>query len=152
MKLGWSWGPCGSLRRFASDAWLLLASGAVEVTRLPWVSRRRTMSAPIRWALFRAAERIVGTSPLATASRKPKSAANTATPLASCPARKRISCCTKEPPERSCSAARASTLCAVLASTAASVTVWVTITSPMISTRSRLRKLPMKSARMHSAS
>ena len=50
------------------------------------------MSAPIRCALLPAADSIVGPSPLATASRKPKSAASTATPLASCAARKRISC------------------------------------------------------------
>ena len=49
----------------------------------------------MRCALLRAADRMVGTSPLATASRNPKSAASTATPLASCPARKRMRCSAK---------------------------------------------------------
>ena len=31
---------------FLSGAWPF---GAVEATRFPWVSRRRTMSAPMRW-------------------------------------------------------------------------------------------------------
>src|SRR5207248_2506647 len=95
--------------------------------------RSSTTSAPMRWALFRAAERMVRASPLATASRKPKSAASTATPLASCAARKRISCSANAPPERSCSAARASTVWRVLTSTAASVpaaTLIISVQSP----------------------
>jgi len=128
------------------------SSAAVETSALPWVSSTITMSAPMRRALLRAADRMVSGSPLATASRKPKSAAVTATPLESWPARKRMSCSASALPEESCSAARASTVPRVLASTAASVTVWVTTTRPMISTRSRLRKLPIKSARMPIAS
>src|SRR5215469_11113437 len=54
----------------------------------------------------------------------------------------------EKPAALSCSAPRACTLRAVLASTAKSVTVWVRTARPMISTRSRLRKLPMGSARI----
>src|SRR5579863_9986411 len=60
-----------------------------------------------------------------------------------------MSCSTNEPAALSCSAPRARTSLAVLASTANRVTVWVRTARPMISTRSRLRKLRMGSARMH---
>jgi hypothetical protein len=66
---------------------------------------------------------IVSVCPLATASRKPKSAASNATPVASCAARKPIRLSASVAPARSCSPARASTARRVLSSTAASVTV-----------------------------
>ena len=91
-KLGCSRAPAASSSRLASEP--PSPAGRARSRRAPARACRAPAPGPRRCAARCCAPRTGWweRAPLATASRKPKSAASTATPLASCAARKRISC------------------------------------------------------------
>src|SRR5580698_9704661 len=93
---------------------------------------------------------MVASSRLATASRRPKSAARTVTELDRTAARLRMYSSTTCDPERSRSSACTWASCLVFWRTATNVTLWVATTKPIISARSRLRKLSISYVQMAS--